>query len=644
MSDTPISHALVLPDNNFKDWYNAAKPYIQKFSNVAVVRSPAGNDLNRFRNVTAVEAPATWFQDDAHAHIRRIYPMVVRVDVIRVLTPFQLQAMLNTRVQDNDRYGEKLNFNEHIFDRFILEYPTDHRPMQIVRRYSETQPLHEGVDIASRRGAKVLAGAAGRVTTVWESDQPDRYGYGNKVQVTTVHNRWSTYLVTYIGLRNIKVREGQNVAAGDLLAEADGDSFKIIVQMPPHGTDVFRIANIVDPTPMFYVQDIRVRPIVENLRVRTLPSTQGNIIRTIDPWEQFEVLSPHGRVLWRAGSAADENQWLKIKLPDGTEGYAAGWLLQTTTRAEKREVFPGVNPVGVNLDALHPLGTPEPNRLGEMGWVRFGYNVSSNIGSTDLVAAFNRYRPLAEQYKRAGYKVVFTTSHQTYGEGIRDFWPWNQMTDEKWNRLIAVLNDMMAKIAQQWVLTGLVDVWQIWNEQDAGPNATSSAPMAAHNYAKLLRGSIQAIRSVDPNVTIITGGHTGGPGSGAAYAAQVINSLPANLRPDGVALHPYGRGIFPGPPYAPFGHIDESIEAYSKVMPGKPLWITEWGVLDRNSDPPEYIMKYATDFIRYLKRTYPDKVAVMIWYAWAESMHNGYGLVDRLSNPRSPLYEKFIQA
>jgi len=445
-------------------------------------------------------------------------------------------------------------------------------------------------------------------------------------------------------VKNISVSEGQTVEIGDQLAEAAGNSFKIIIQMPPHGSRAFRVPYIVDPTPIFYVQDIRVRPTVNNLRVRKLPSTDGEIIRTINPYEQFEVLSQHGRVLWRAGSDESENQWLKIKLPDGSEGFAAAWLLEAATKADKIEVFPGVNPVGVNLDALHPLGTPDANRLGDMGWVRFGYNVSNSIGSTDIVAAFNRYRPLAERYKRAGYKVAFTTSHQTYGEGIRNFWPWNQMTDEKWDQLIAVLNDMMAKIAKQWVLTGLVDVWQIWNEQDAGPNATSSAPMAAHNYAKMLRGNIQAIRSVDPNVTIITGGHTGGPGNGANYATQAINSLPVSLRPDGVALHPYGRGIYPGPPYAIFGHIDESINAYSKVMPGKPVWITEWGVLDRSGDPAEYVTKYALDFIRHIKTNHPDKVATMIWYAWAESMHNGYGLVDRLSNPRSPLYEQFIRA
>ena len=34
------------------------RPYLAKFERVAVVRSPAGNNLNRFRNVTAGQCPA----------------------------------------------------------------------------------------------------------------------------------------------------------------------------------------------------------------------------------------------------------------------------------------------------------------------------------------------------------------------------------------------------------------------------------------------------------------------------------------------------------------------------------------------------------------------------------------------------------
>ena len=76
-----ISHALVLPDMDFMEWFKVAEPYTKAFQKVAVVRSPSGNDLNRYRNVTAVQAPGVWIGNDALSHIRRVYPSVVRIVV-----------------------------------------------------------------------------------------------------------------------------------------------------------------------------------------------------------------------------------------------------------------------------------------------------------------------------------------------------------------------------------------------------------------------------------------------------------------------------------------------------------------------------------------------------------------------------------
>ena len=55
MSDSFVSHAFVLPDRNFHEWLAALRPYLEKFEGVTALRSPAGNDLNRYRNVSAVQ-------------------------------------------------------------------------------------------------------------------------------------------------------------------------------------------------------------------------------------------------------------------------------------------------------------------------------------------------------------------------------------------------------------------------------------------------------------------------------------------------------------------------------------------------------------------------------------------------------------
>jgi len=631
MTETPISHAFVLPDRDFHTWRQALLPYLEKFKRVVLVRDPAGNDLNPYRNVSAVTSPNTWLRDDPLFHIRRIYPSVVRVDVVQATTPQQLQAALQERIARNDRFGETLNNGAHLSDRFVLAWPTRYRPIRIVSFFNARASGNEnsvaGIDIASSNNVKVIAAVAGKVTRQWAAERPDERKLGKYVQVTTQH-AGQTYMVTYANLGSVDVPLHSEVQVGDVIGKAGGEHFTLILQS----------SDMLDPTEYLYVDALRVRPTVQGLRVRTIPGLDGQIMGQIDPWDLIISKEMHGRTIRKAGI---EGEWLRIRLPDGRNGYSAAWFLEATTN---ERLFLGVNPVGVNLDQLHPLGAPDASRLGDIGWVRFGYNVSNNRGSEDIAHTFERYAPLAERYVNAGYKVLFTTSHQTYGEGKAEFWPWPQMSDDKWRRLTERFADMMGRISQQWAGRGLVHCWQVWNEQDAPIGAVASVPMSAENYGRMLAQVVPAIRSADHDVFVISGGHTAGPTLGSVYAKSAIRSLTAAALPDGVAFHPYGRGTNTDSIYARFGHIDESVQAFSEVLPGKAVWITEWGILDRPDDSPGDIANYATNFISYLKARYPAQIATMIWFAWAQGMHNGYGIVDTANNPRPPLTERFLQA
>ena len=627
-----ISHAFVLPDRNFHEWLAVLRPYLEKFERVAVVRSPAGNNLNRFRNVTAVDAPLTWWKDSALTHIRRVYPSVVMVDVIDVDTPEALAPILRRRIENDDRYGEREDDPQHIFQRFVLEWPTSARPIAALARFNaddERGDLHRSLDILTHEDAEILCAAAGRVTAVGDSI---------KVESLVEDERWIT---TYEGVKNRHVALGDEVELGQVMARAAGDVLGIIVQQPPNGgMRLLGLENVVNPRDAIYIPQFRVRPLVDNLRVRKLPSAYASIIGHVFSWHLLEPQEHHGRAIEKVGV---EGSWLKTRSVSGIEGYTAAWYLRATTLEEGQDVFPGVNPIGVNLDVFHPMGKPPAARLGELGWVRFGYNVSQWRGSEDIEAAFQRYAPYVEAYREAGYRVIFTTSHQTYGEAKAEFSPWTQMTDTKWRLLIGRFAEMMEKIAAQWAERELVNAWQIWNEPDS-LSAVASIPLSAGNYGLMFDQVYRAIRSADSNVHIITAGFNSGPQRGSAYARRMLQVMGDDIRPDGLAFHPYGRGVSGHPYYSMFGHIDESVWAYSSVLPDKPLWITEWGVLDRPNDNPANIARYATDMIRYLKRQYPGRIAALIWYAWAQGMHNGFGLVDGAGNPRSPLTERFLSA
>ena len=631
-SESVISHAFVLPDQNFYEWLAALRPYLAKFERVAVVRSPAGNNLNRFRNVSAVNAPLTWWNDSALFHIRRVYPSVVMVDVIDAQTPAELEPIVNRRVENDDRYGEADNDPQHVFNRFVIEWPTSARPMALLATFnadSEGGDLRRSIDVLAWEGAHVVCAAPGEVIAVGDSVRVETQVDGER------------FITTYEGVKDALVSVGDQLALGEIFAACSSDRLSLTVQNPPDkGVTLLGYDNVLNPRDFIYIPQLRARPIEDGLRVRKLPSLHASILGRVYSWHLLEPEEHHGRAMEKIGV---ENSWLKVSSVSGINGYTAAWLLEATTLAEGQEVFRGVNPVGVNLDIFHPMGRPAPARLGDMGWVRFGYNVSNARGSEDINAALQRYLPQIEAYRNAGYRVIFATSHQTYGEGKNEFWPWSQMTDAKWRLLRGRFADMMSQIAAQWAGRDLVAAWQIWNEPDS-KSGVASVRMSADHYGMMFDEIYRAIRSADSDVNIITAGFNSGPLSGSAYARRMLQLLSDDVAPDGLAFHPYGRGVNGHPIYSMFGHIDESVWAYSSVLPDKPLWITEFGVLDRPHDSAGQIARYATDMVRYLKTQYPGRIATLVWYAWAQGMHNGYGLVDTRGNPRPPLTEKFLSA
>ena len=626
-----ISHAFVLPDRDFQAWLAVLRPYLARFKRVAVVRSPAGNNLNRFRNVTAVEAPLTWWQDSALTHIRRVYPAVVMVDVIAAGQPDELAPVIARRIENDDRYGQRDNQPQHIFRRFVLEWMTSARPMAVLDAYnadSEKGELRASLDILSRADAAVLSGAEGRVIAV-----------GQRIQIESVVEN-QRYITSYGGVKAPLVKPGATVALGQVIAKAAGERLSIIVQRPPRGVTMLGWDYLVNPRDYIYIPQFRARPLTDGLYLRRLPSAHASVVGRVYSWQLLEPQEHHGRAIEKIGM---RGSWLKARAVSGVEGYGAAWYMRATTQAEGAEALPGVNPVGVNLDIFHPQGKPAPNRLGGLGWVRFGYNVSNGRGSEDINAALARYLPQIAAYRRAGYRVILALSHQTYGEGKSEFWPWSQMNDASWRLLRRRLADMMSKIARQYAGSDLVNAWQVWNEPDSR-SAVASVTMNARQYGLLFAEVQRAIRSEDPDAHIITAGFNSGPLRGSAYARRMLRALPDDILPDGIAFHPYGRGVNSHPYYASFGHIDESVWAYSAVLPSKPLWITEFGILDRPRDSPAMVARYACDMIRYLKRQYPGKFAALVWYAWAQGMHNGYGIVDGAGRPRPPLTKRFLSA
>lgn len=648
--DAPISHAIVLPDKNFESWLATVDAYMKAFERVVVVRSPAGNDLNRYRVITAVQAPGVWHRDDALAHIRRAYPMVVRVDLIYASTPQQLQTELQRRISEQDRYGEKRSTPKHIFDRFTLEWMTDARPTRISRPFSSKEDrdpdTHEGFDIQTYDGATIFAAAAGTVTKVATSN--DVLNYGAYVQITS-SLEGQTYIVTYAGLRDIKVQTNRQVKAGDPIALAAGDAVKIVVQNPPGGLSGYRLPNVVDPVLMVYWQGLRLRPTVSALRIRDHPSLDGDIIGTVTPSDRLETQEIHGRTLAKIGV---EGQWIRIRRAGTNDAYAAGWYLTPMSINDPVEAIPGVPILGMNIDIYNDKARPDPNLLKNVGWIRLPFNVSHNpalheghpnkYGNTDVGAAFNRYRPHLEAYHRAGKKIVLVLTHQTFGEG--QGYVWERMDSNLWRRLTEGYVEIVKQTVRHFAPTGMIYAYQVWNEQDTEPHDFRAAVgLPSDDYAHLLGETIRAIRSIDNRVKILMGGLKTSPHLAAGYAQRTLSRLPSGVFPNGAAFHPYGQGPA-GHEYSIFGQISDAVEIYQQAMPTTPVWITEWGILNAqgNDSIAGNVATYANGFMDIIRKRFPGQVAGAMWYGWSDAMDNGYGITRKDGSIRQVLYDALL--
>jgi hypothetical protein len=533
---------------------------------------------------------------------------------------------------------------------FKIIYPTDARPMQIVRKFNNvgTDGLpFEGMDLYAPAGSRVLAGAGGKIKKVVAAD--DGKGWGAYVVIKTEYNGVK-YRVTYGHLNpaTIVVTKGQIVGEGDVMALTAGTDNRMTVVIRANNSlrSGYRVSQVVNPKQHLKISGFRLQPTDNGLRLRAAPSTDADILGKVNQWDLLQTPMPDYKALLKAGK---EGKWLKVNGPSGGIAYVAAQYVKVISKDDGPGGIVGIPLRGMNLDLYQTNGTPPAEPLSNLGWVRINFNVSYNpqngtYGNTDVAAAFARYYPAVKQYAANGNKVILVMTHQFYGEGAG--YVWEQMDPAKWQALSTRFAQMASQTASLFGSENLVYAYQIWNEQDTLPqDARAAVPVPASDYANLFTQTTLAVRAADPGAKVITGGHITGNALGPQYARQVLGLLPEAAYPDGMAFHPYGLGPV-GSPYNVFGTINDAIVAWSTVLPNRPLWITEWGVLDHQGDDSQAapIAVHAQGFISTLENQFPGMVAAAVWYAWADGMDNGYGLVNYNNQPKEPLYSSYLYA
>jgi hypothetical protein len=276
------------------------------------------------------------------------------------------------------------------------------------------------------------------------------------------------------------------------------------------------------------------------------------------------------------------------------------------------------------------VGDRDVSEIGAAGArvVRMELRLGSRSGwDADLLG---RYGGVIDHFGRAGIGVIGLLSHEIVPGAKQDLW--NAGSAELGGS--ATGNPYLDRYAEsvRQIVSALPTIshWEIWNE----PNSWKSHNGAVYSggsfiypslYASLLARAAAAIKGIQPNSTVLSGGILGhnihgvlsSENSGAVYLQQVYRALAIAGRPfpcDALGLHLYmDQGSTADP-----GHLQRYLaehEALAGEAPGVnrrlPIYITEvaW---DTRSTTPEQQAANTTTLLEVCGRN--PTVAVVCWF------------------------------
>ena len=348
---------------------------------------------------------------------------------------------------------------------------------------------------------------------------------------------------------------------------------------------------------------------------------------------RFDLVAPHAAGAyafhWQLRSDQDEPfggvRWLRIGVtgaPDDSGGSSG-------------PVAPGRVEFGMNINPeAHGL---DVDKMEGLRWVRWVF-WASRIKLSPEEAYQQKYRALIQTYAAAGINSLIILHQDTeWGNA-----PWQNGGWEQYAETFARACGRVAAVCAEF---GHSVAYQIFNEQDSGPDNHSAIGIAAENYAIVLDKAQAAIRAAHPGARVIIGGLNTGPDNAIRYARNVRAALGGRLPVDALAIHPYGRYVkkilFN---YGSIGKLSDSLDRFRAAFPEKPLWITEVGVANDTPIGPEHyadISVYIREVVDEVADNFADTVPVLIWFGWTDLMRNS-GILTADNQPKPHVFDAFL--
>lgn len=205
---------ILLPQDDYWSWVRACREYVLEYgANLTSDRGTAARYMAPRQVVTypvSEQLPGhvnlvDWFEEHHPG---------VRLDPIEAASPDALQEVLHSRIQADDRYGQRQR-------PFYLLWPTDYPVVtqkfganpQIYTRFG--MPGHEGIDFRALPHTNIYCAADGTVYRVHKN--PDTHAYGIHIRVRHQHG----YKTVYGHLAQALVQVGEEVEAGQVIGKAD---------------------------------------------------------------------------------------------------------------------------------------------------------------------------------------------------------------------------------------------------------------------------------------------------------------------------------------------------------------------------------------------------------------------------------------
>ena len=346
---------------------------------------------------------------------------------------------------------------------------------------------------------------------------------------------------------------------------------------------------------------------------------------------------------------------LDLIAPQKTGAYAFHWQLQS----DDGQAFGGIRWLRIGVTGIdsgaggtQPTGTegtvafgmninPEAHgldidKLAGLGWVRWVF-WASRIKLSPEEAYHQKYRSLIQTYAAAGIRSLIILHQDTeWGNA-----PWQH---GGWEAYAVTFAKACGRVAAACSEFGDMVAYQIFNEQDSGPDNHSAIGIAAEHYAIVLDQAQEAIRRAHPGAMVVIGGLNTGPDNAIRYTRKVQSTLGGRLPVDALAVHPYGRYVnkilFN---YGSIGKLSDSLNRFRDAFPKLPLWITEVGVANDTPIGPEHykdIGVYIREVVDEVADRYADYVPVLIWFGWTDLMRNA-GILTADGKPKPGVFEAF---